>query len=103
MQMEQSSSKAKSLCERLKDPPTASTRAIASLFPACGSKKKFDPLQDCVVGERQRQKKAANPAVRGRSKNVTVVVLKDIPRFIPKGVQREELRKAGRVKDLPFH
>ena len=95
--------KVKSLCERLKDPPTASSRAIASLFPACGSKRKFDPLQGCVVGERQRQKKSANPAVRGRSKTITVVALKDIPRSIPKGVQREELKKAGRVKSLPFH
>lgn len=85
MQVEQSTLKVKSLCERLKEPPTATSRAIASLFPACGSKGKFDPLQDCVVGERQRQKKAANPAVRGRSKTVTVVVLKDIPRSIPKG------------------
>jgi hypothetical protein len=94
--------KAKSLCERLKD-STPSSRAIASLFPACGAKRKFDPLQGCVVGERQRQKKAANPAVRGRSKSITVVVLKDISRFIPKGMQREELRNAGRVKSLPFH
>ena len=103
MQMEQSSSKAKSLCERLKDPPATTSRAIASLFPACGSKRKFDSLQDCVAGKKHRQKKAANPAVRGRSKTVIVVVLKDIPRFIPKGIQREELRKAGRVKDLSFH
>ena len=69
-------------------------RAIASLFPACGSKRKFDPLQDCV-GERASENKAANPAVQGRSKNVVVVVLKDVPHFIPKSVQREELRKQG--------
>ena len=29
-------------------------------------------------------------------------MLKDIPHFIPKGVQREELRKVGKVKDPPF-
>ena len=65
--------------KELKDPPTASSRAIASLFPACGCKRKFDPLQGCVVGERQHQKKPANPAVRDRSKTITVVALKDIP------------------------
>ena len=56
MQVEQASSKAKNLCQRLQYPSVASSKAISSLFPACGSsarKKRFDPLEDCVAGEQQ--------------------------------------------------
>ena len=104
MDQDQASSRAKNLCEKLRNPSAASSRAISSLFPACGSqrKRKFNPLEECVVGEQQRRKKAANPSVKGRSKSVKVVVLTEIPRYIPKGIRREELRKAGRVKELSF-
>ena len=55
-----------------------------------------------MVGEEQRRKKATNPSVKGRSKCPKVVALTEIPSCIPKGLQREELRKAGRVKELSF-
>ena len=104
MDQDQASSRAKHLCEMLRNPSAASSRDISSLFPACGSqrKRKFNPLDECVVGEEQRRKKAANPSVKGRSKCLKVVALTEIPRCIPKGLQREELRKAGRVKELSF-
>ena len=55
-----------------------------------------------MAGEQQRRKKAANPSVKGRSKSVKVVLLKEVPRYIPKGMQREDMRKAGYIKELPF-
>ena len=55
-----------------------------------------------MAGEQQRRKKAANPSVKGRSKSVKVVLLKEVPRYIPKGMQREQLRMAGYIKELPF-
>ena len=54
-----------------------------------------------MAGE-QHRKKAANPSMKGRPKSVKVIILKEIPRSIPKGMQREELRKAGCIKELPF-
>ena len=62
---------------------------------------KFDPAEECVVAEQQRRKKSAAKA-KGRSKTITVIVLKEIPSCIPKGPMRERLRKMGRIKDIAF-
>ena len=41
--------------------------------------------------------------MKGRSKTLTVVVLKHITLTIPKKEIREDLRKEGRIKELGFH
>ena len=55
-----------------------------------------------MAGEQQPRKKAANPSVKGRLKSLKVVLLNEVPRYISKGMQREEMRKAGYIKELPF-
>ena len=73
------------------------------MFPSIGSsterKKQFDPFSECVAVQ-QRQKKATNPAYsKGRSKTLTVVVLKHILKTIPKKYDTDDLRKEGRLKE----
>ena len=94
----------------MKKRSTANTDVIATLFPSIGSSAKrkkqvqFDPFNECVAVQQQRQKKATNPAYsKGRSKTLTVVVLKHILKTIPKKDDRDDLRKEGRIKDLAFH
>ena len=96
MQMEQSSLKAKSLCERLKDPPaaTCSSRAIAGLFPACGSKRKFDPLQDCAVGEKQRQKKSSKSSSKRSLQDRYSRSLERYPSLYPEGCTEGGVEKS---------
>ena len=71
-----------------------------SLRASSGTKRplKFDPTDDSVCSEAHRRKKAAIPG-RGRAKKVKVVLLKSIPSSIPKGSQRDKLKKAGRIMD----
>ena len=94
----------------MKKRSTANTDVIATLFPSIGSSTKrkkqlqFNPFNECVAVQQQRQKKATNPAYsKGRSKTLTVVVLKHILKTIPKKDDRDDLRKEGRIKDLAFH
>lgn len=63
---------------------------------------KFDPSDDCVATEAHRRKKAATLG-KGRAKKLKVVVLKEIPSSIPKGSQRDSLKRKGRIMDLSFH
>lgn len=101
--MMKSSDRAKDMCKKLGKPSQANARVLASLFPACASsakKRKFDPTDECVVAEQHRRKKSAS--AKGRSKQVTVVLMKDIPSSIPKGAAREQLKKKGQVKDIAF-
>jgi len=94
------------LCSRLKKPSQVNAKVMADLFPSFKSsstkKIKFDPVQECVATEQQRKKKAANPKCKGRAKCISVVVLKDIPPTIPKGMQRDSLRSSGYLKELWF-
>lgn len=102
-QMVDSSNRAKGLCKKLGKPSEANAKVLATLFPVCASsrnKRKFDPTEESVVVEQHRRKKSATP--KGRSKLITVVLLKDILSSIPKGATREQLKKKGQVKDVAF-
>ena len=79
---------------------------MANLFPACASstknkKRKFDPTDECIVAGQHRRKKFASQS-KGRSKQITVVLLSNIPSSIPKGAAREELKKKGKVREVAF-
>lgn len=88
--------------EKLKKPSDTNVKALAKLFPACGSGKKrtldFDPSGDCVASENQRRKKAATPG-KGRSKCVKV---EELPACFPKGPIRDRLTKIGCIKEISF-
>ena len=101
-----SSGKAKDICRRLGKPSEANAKVLANLFPACASstknkKRKFDPTDDCIVAGQHRRKKSASQS-KGRSKQITVVLLSNIPSSIPKGAAREELKKKGKVREVAF-
>ena len=86
-------------CSKLKKRSHGNAAVISSLFPSIASKKrKFDPY-----GSEAVPKKATIPHLKGRSKTLTVVVLKQIMLTIPKKDTRENLRKEGRIKELGFH
>ena len=102
MQQEKTIFPAVEWCSKLKK-RSANAGVIATLFPSTASstkKKKFNPHSACVVAEKQRQKKGTNPHCKGRSRTLTVVVLKHILKTIPKKEIREDLRKEGRIKEL---
>ena len=100
--MIKSSDRAKDICKKLGKPSQANPKVLANLFPACASsskKRKFDPTDEILVADRHRRKKSASS--KGGSKQVTVVLLKDIPSSLPKGAAREQLKK-GLVKEIAF-
>ena len=103
MQMEQSSSKAKSLCERLKDPPATTSRAIASLFPACGSKRKFDSLQDCVAREETSPEKSSQSSSEGSLQDCYSCSPEGYPSLYPEGYTEGGVEKsrAGERSVIP--
>ena len=65
------------------------------------TRKKFDPTDECIVAGQHRRKKSASQ-LKGRSKQITVVLLSNIPSSIPKGAAREQLKKKGKVREVPF-
>jgi hypothetical protein len=66
------------------------------------SKPAFDPTSDCIASENQRRKKSANSNLKGRSKCLKVVLVKEVPCILPKGPLRERLIKMGRLKEVSF-
>ena len=73
---------------------------MASLFPAyavSGSKRKFDPTDECVAAEQQRKKKAASKG-KGRGKSVLAVLIEGEPSTIPKRPKKEVLKQEGKAK-----
>jgi len=49
------------------------------------------PIADCIIQDQQKKKKAAIPQHKTRSKVLSVVLLKEIPATIPKGLIRERM------------
>ena len=77
-----------------------SAKALQKLFPACSSKRKFDPGAECVAAAQKRRKKAANTRVKPRT--IAVVLMKKRRMFVPKGYARSQLNKAGCIIKLEF-
>ena len=101
-----SSGRAKDICRRLGKPSETNAKVLATLFPACASstknkKRKFDPKDECIVAGQHRCKQSASQS-KGRSKQITVVLLSNIPSSIPKGAAHEQLKKKGKVREVPF-
>lgn len=98
----QVSTEVKAICKTLVKPSEATTKTLAKIFPG-SMKRKFDPLAAPVNSENKRKKKAAVQKCKGRPKLVPVVYLKSNPNIIPKGTSRDNIKKEGRIKDIPFH
>ena len=54
-----------------------------------------------MVAQQQRHKKSTSKTI-GRSKLLTILVVKEIPSCIPKETARECLKKKGQVTYIPF-
>lgn len=91
------SSRVKKKCNSLINISEPNAKVLSKLFPG-SYKRKFDPLSECVNSESKRKKKK----FKGRPKEITTLLLSDIPATIPKGIARERVRKEGRIKDIPF-
>lgn len=59
----------------------------------------FDPTQPCVALDQQKKKKG----VRCKPSKVSVIVVEDIRRGIPKGKYRKELAESGRIVGLEIY
>ena len=90
---------AKRLCKSLRKPSEAHAKALACLFPACSSARKFDPHEECVAAESHRRKKATGK----RSKRLNVVMLEHLSSRVPKGIQRNKLKEDGHIIELAFN
>ena len=84
------------ICNRVGKPSNAHTEALRDLFPSSSSSKRiqlsnaFDPTQPCVALENQKKKKAS----RCKPSKVTVIVVEDLRKGLPKGKYRKELTVA---------
>lgn len=92
------------ICNRVGKPSNAHSEALRDLFPSSSSKRirlsdAFDPTQPCVALEYQKKKKA----VRCRPNKVTVIVVEDLGKGLPKGNYRKELIQLQRVVSLEFY
>ena len=70
-------------------------------YASGGKKRKFDPNSESVVAQQQRRKKSASKTI-GRSKLLTILVVKEIPSCISRETARECLKKKGQVTYIPF-
>lgn len=60
----------------------------------------FNPKAECVVASQKAKKKATN--LRIKPKNISVVLLREKPHFVPKGHLRKKLKERGRIAKLEF-
>ena len=83
----------------MKKPSEADSKVLRSLFPTSSfsrsvpMKRKFNPLDECVVSK-QKQKKAT----RIKPRNVTVVLMTEGDNLIPRGKKRKSMLQNGFIK-----
>ena len=94
------------ICIRVGKPSNAHSEALRELFPSSSSSSKrirlsdaFDPTQPCVALEYQKKKKA----VCCRPSKVTVIVVEDLRKGLPKRKYRKEFAQLQRVVSLEFY
>ena len=101
------SSRAREICRHVGKPTAEHASIMRSLFPsssACSSKRprmtsSFDPTQQCVVATQHQKKKSS----RCKPSKVTIIVVSDHKKGVPKGNSRKELQKSGRISKLEFN
>ena len=78
----------------MKKPSEAEAAALSKCFPS-GERKPFDPSQSL-------QKKKKGPCAPAKSKTCTldVVMLKNFQQDVPKGLERKNLKKKGRIQSV---
>ena len=78
---------------------------MRSLFPSSSAPKRprlsstFTPTQPCVVAAEQQKKKAVN---RLKPSKLTVIIICDCSKGVPRGKYRKELQKCGHISKLEF-
>ena len=84
----------------MKKPSEADSKVLRSLFPTSSSsrsvpmKRKFNPLDECVVSKQKQKKKAT----RIKPHNVTVVLMTVGDNLIPSGKKRKSMLQNGFIK-----
>ena len=84
----------------MKKPSEADSKVLRSLFPTSSSsrsvpmKRKFNPLDECVVSK-QKQKKEAT---RIKPHNVTIVLMTEGDNLIPHGKKQKSMLQNGFIK-----
>lgn len=75
---------------------------MRKLFPASSSVKRkcppFDPTSECVFATQQKQKKAA----RIKPTNITLTIVKNVSRGVPRGKYKTELRENKMCVKVPL-
>lgn len=93
------------ICNHVGKPSNPHTEAWHDLFQSSLSSKRiqlsdaFDPTQTCVALEYQKKKKA----VRCKPSKVTVIVVEDLRKCVPKGKYQKELTQSQQVVSLEFY
>lgn len=86
--------RAESILSRVKKPSEAEAAALSKCFPS-GERKPFDPSQSS-----QKKKKGASAPAKSKACTVDVVMLKNFKQDVPKGLERKNLKKKGRIQSV---
>ena len=86
------------VCQKMNKPSAAHAKVLRGMFPSSsGSKKRtstaFDPTDDCVFLDQKRKKKAA----RSKMTKISIFVLEDHSRGVPRGAARKRMIDNHRV------
>ena len=106
------------MCEKVKKPPKDHKNILRKLFPSSSSPSTsnsesskssipvFDPSNDCIFVKEQKAKKKATKsksAPRLKLTNVTLMVVQDVQKGVPRGVYKESLIKKGMAMRIKLH
>ncbi len=91
------------MCSSISKPVRAHAKVLQQLFPSSSAKRPklsgvFNPTQPCVAAEQHRKKKAS----RCKPSIITIVLIEDKRRVVPKGKYRSALNDNGRIKRVEF-
>ena len=95
----------KGICNSIGKPDEAHASALRRLFPSSTSVPRkrcstaFDPMQDCVFLSEKKKKKAA----RKKPTRISIIVVKDIGRGVPRGNYKQQLVREERVVKAEVH
>ena len=91
-------------CKKLQKPSDAEARALSKLFPSSSRKRcvpAFDPCKE-AVNLPQAKKKKKGCTSQGRAVNITVIMLSEQCRCIPRGKFRKALNDQSRIVTVKF-
>ncbi len=96
-------SQASGICAKARQPTKPHAKILRQLFPSSSSKRPklssaFDPTKPCVASKQQQQKKS----VRCKVSKITLILIEDKRRIVPKGKYRKGLEDNGRIKKTEF-